>query len=226
VATGQAIGGDNQEYWDDNVWMYVSQLGYAYKSTPFDALGLVGFSQVSNTYRNMAAANWSKSSDPNNPWGGDDTGYEYQVGEIYGEIKTTVAGIELKPYAHAAMNFGADGNMTQAKNNETATTIDPDEENLAWMLGMDATRGKWSLGYGYACIEADAVFGPARDSEFGYSAGLEDTDLQGHVFKVAYAPLKNLSLSANLYLLERIEEVKEAEADKAQLVQVEALYRF
>jgi hypothetical protein len=225
LATGQRIGGDNQERWDDNVWMYVSQAGYAHKGKEFDALGLVGFSRVSDTYRNTAAAEWSKSDDPNNPWGGDDTGYGYQVGEAYGEVKVKVYGIELRPYAHAAMNFGVDGNKTQAKNS-AAGAVDPDDDNLAWMLGMDATRGKWSLGYGYARIEADAVFGPARESEFGYSAGLEDTDLQGHVIRMAYAPLKNLSLSANLYLLERIEAVKASEADKARLVQFEALYRF
>ncbi|OGV72184.1 MAG: hypothetical protein A3K19_32900 [Lentisphaerae bacterium RIFOXYB12_FULL_65_16] len=228
TATGQKIDGDNQEKWDDNVWLYASQLGYAHKSDSFDALGLIGCSHVTSTYRNIAAAAWANtnSSNPNTAWGGADSGYEYQVGEVYGEVKTSVSGIELKPYGHVAMNFGADGNMSQAKNNATSTTIDPSHDNLAWMLGLDLKRGKWSLGYGYAYIEADAVFGPAREGDFGETTGLNDTDLQGHVIKLAYAPLKNLSLGTTLYLLERIEDVKSTEADKAQLLQFDASYKF
>jgi hypothetical protein len=227
IASGQSIGGDNQERWDDNAWLYATQVGYAYKSDPFDALGLIGYQQVSSTYRNIAAATWanSNSNNPNNAWGSEDTGYEYSIGEAYGEFKTTFAGIEAKPYGHAAMNFGADGNKSQARNNVSGE-IDPSEENLAWMLGLDLKRGKWSLGYGYAYIGADAVFGPGRDSDFGETAGLQDTDILGHVVKLAYNPTKNVTLGASAFFLQRIQEVKATEADAARLFQLDAVYKF
>ncbi len=227
LSTGQTIGGANQEDWDDSAWLYASQLGYAYKGETFDALGLVGYQQVSSTYRNIAAATWanSNSNNPNTAWGGVDSGYEYRVVDAYGEVKTTYAGIEVKPYAHLALNLGADGDKTQARSN-TAGESEPDSDDFAGMLGFDLKRGKWSLGYGYAYIEADAVFGPARDSDFGETAGLQDTDIQGHVLKLGYSPVKNVTLGASLLYLQRINNVVASEADAAQLLQLDAVYKF
>lgn len=227
LSTGQTIGGANQEKMTDNAWLYAAQAGYAYKSEPFDALGAIGYEQISNTYRNIASAAWanSNSNDPNNPWGGIDTGYEYRIVDAYGEVKTTFVGIDVKPYAHAAMNFGADGSKTQGKN-IVKGDVDPSNENLAWMLGFDLKRGKWSLGYSYAYIEADAVFGPAHDSDFGETAGLQDTDLQGHLVKLAYSPTKNVTLGASVFLLERIKEVLASDASASRMFQLDAVYKF
>jgi hypothetical protein len=227
LSTGQTIGGANQENWDDSAWLYASQLGYAYKSESFDALGAIGYQQVSNTYRNIASATWatSNSNNPNTAWGGVDSGYEYRVVDAYGEVKTTFAGIEVKPYAHLAMNFGAEGKKTQARNNASGES-NPDGDDFAGMLGFDLKRGKWSLGYGYAYIEADAVFGPARDSDFGETAGLQDTDIQGHVLKLGYSPTKNVTIGASLFMLDRINNVVASEANASQLLQLDAVYKF
>ena len=48
--------------------------------------------------------------------GAGDTGYGYDVVELYGEYKQKLANLEIKPYAHVAYNLSADGPKSQARN--------------------------------------------------------------------------------------------------------------
>ncbi len=222
LSDGTVIAGDKQNNLEDNVFWFATQAGY--KSS--DWLALVGYQKVTDAYRNVAAANYGASQVPNTAFGGASTGYGYDIIEAYGEYKVKLGSVEIKPYAHIAYNVSADGSKSQAKNAGETT---PETENLGWLLGADFKRGPWSLGYSYAYVGADAVFGPLRDNTFGDTAGLTDTDLQGHVFRASYDVTKNVNVGLAYYLLARINggSTKTAnEADQAQLLQIEATYKF
>ena len=216
---------------DDNVWQTALQAGYAQKGDNVSWLAAGGFQYINNAYRNLGATIGPNSANPNNAVGKADTGYQYQIADLYGEVKTTAMGIDLKPYAHAAYNLGARGDKTQALSQAgLAGKMSPNQENLAWMIGVDGKRGKWNLGYGYAYIGADAVFGPLRDSDFGETAGLQDTDIQGHIIRLSYDVKKNLNVGATLFILQRINGgdavARDGQADSTNLVQVDAVYKF
>lgn len=222
LSDGTVMAGDKQNNLEDNVFWYAAQAGYK----TADWLAFVGYQKVTDAYRNVAAANYGASQVPNTAFGGVDTGYGYDIVELYGEYKFKLGDVEARPYAHLAYNASADGSKSQAKNAGDTT---PDTENLGWMLGADFKRGPWSVGYGYAYVGADAVFGPLRDNTFGDTAGLTDTDLQGHVIRASYDLTKNINIGAAYYLLNRINggSTKAVnDADKTQLLQVEASYKF
>ena len=222
LSDGTLITGDKQNNLDDNVFWLAAQAGYKDKTW----LALAGYQKVTDAYRNVAAANNGASQVPNGAFGKGDTGYAYDIVEAYGEYKFKVASVEVKPYAHIAYNLGADGPTSQAKN-AGATT--PDTENLGWLFGVDFKSGRLTLGYGYAYVGADSVFGPLRDNAFGDTAGLTDTDLQGHVFRAGYDVLGNVNVGAAFYLLDRIDGGSSKtvnDADRAQLLQLDVTYKF
>jgi len=215
---------------DDNVFLAAVQAGYKYTGEDNQFLGMAGFMTMNDAWRNMASGDkmWEHSTLPNNAWPAEDTGYQYQIGELYGEYKTSLGGIDVKPWAHVAYNFGASGGKTEAKNLDATEAADYEskDQRLGMMAGLDLKRGKWSLGYAYTYIQADAVFGPLRDSDLGETAGLRDTDIQGHLVRLGYQMTENCSLGATYYLLNRISDVKTSEADKAQMLQVDLSYKF
>lgn len=226
LSTGQVIGGDSQSQIGNNVYSLQVQGGYKYKGENGEWLGALGYQKVTNAYRNSTGNLWKYSQNPNNPFGvGKDTGYGYDVFDAYAEYKTTVNGIELKPYGHVCYNLGADGKKSQQKDSSTNTST----ENLGWMVGIEARKGKWTFGYGYAYIGAECVFGPLRDSDFGETGGMMDTDLQGHVFRLGYDVSKNFNIGASLMLMNRINGGSVnggANPDRANLIQIDAVYKF
>lgn len=232
LSDGRVISGDPQDGIDDNVWLYAAQAGYKWKGEDSSWLGLFGYQKISDAYRN--ASSWyANSNDPNNAFGAADTGYGYDIGEFYTEYQTSLSGVTVKPYAHVAYNFGAGGDKSQGTAKDTSLiSADSSDNALAWMLGVDLKRGKWSLGYAYLDIGADAVFGPMRDSDFGETAGLVDTDIRGHVLRLGYDLTKNCSLGASYYNLERRkggsgnDSSGSSFADSAQLVQLDLNYKF
>jgi len=222
LSDGSAVNGNVLDKWDDSVNLFALQTGYKHKGEDASWLAALGYSHVTGAYRNSDV--FVQSSLPNNTIGLGDTDYTYDVVDLYGEYKTTIGGFEVKPYAHVAYNLGADGTKSQVKG--PAEAVEPSDEALAWMLGVDAKRGKWKFGYAYAAIGADAVFGPMRDSDFGETAGLRDTDVQGHVLKLGYNVSKNFELGATWMMLDRISEVAATEPDRAQMLQLDAVYKF
>jgi len=95
------------------------------------------------------------------------------------------------------------------------------------MLGVDAKKGKWTAGYGYAYIGADSVFGPLRDSDFGETGGMQDTNLMGHLIKVGYDVTKNCNIGGTLMLMDAISNPnKNAKAGSASLLQLDLVYKF
>ena len=221
---------NNKDYatgFAENVYDLKIQGGYAQKGENGDWLAAAGLESITNAYRNSAAGLFgANSNNPNNPYTGLDTGYQYNILDFYGEYKTTVNGIELKPYGHVAYNLGAGGSKSQQSANY-GTNSEKGTSQLGWMLGVDAKKGKWSAGYAYAYIGADCVFGPLRDSDFGETGGMQDTNLQGHIIKVGYDVTKNFNVGGSLMLMSAIDnKANNSKAGNATLIQLDAVYKF
>jgi len=227
---GANLNGTNN---DQDVFMYAGQVGYAYKSDGVNALAALGLYHVTKSSLYDAVKGKSSASyDPfkyspglyamgaEEEWGAD-------VADLYLEASRSMSGIEVKPYLHGAMNLSADGTVSQqyVKAGES-----PDDNNLAGLVGLDLKRGKWKLSYNYADIGADAVFGPLKDSDFGETAGLMDTDIEGHKLGLSYSPVKDLEVGLAAYFLSRInggsEETGKKEADATTCYQLDAVYKF
>jgi hypothetical protein len=70
-----------------------------------------------------------------------------------------------------------------------------------------------------------------RDSDFGETAGLTDTDIQGHVLRLGYNLTANCNIGTSYMLLNRINGGSEnigssTQADQAQLLQLDLNYKF
>ena len=224
-ATTAADGSSYLQSFGSNVFELHGQTGYRYKGDDGVWLGAVGYQKITNGFKDTSGGLYQKSQNPGFS-GGKYTDYDYDIFDAYTEYKTTLGGFEVKPYAHLAYNAGATGKTSQQK--DTSTT---GSSNLGWLLGADVKRDQWTFGYGYAYIGADSVFGPFRDTGFGYTSGLQDTDLQGHVFRLGYDVTKNFNLGATWYLLNRIEggskDNKTVNSpDTSSLVQLDAVYKF
>jgi hypothetical protein len=217
---------------DTDVNLYAGQVGYAHVGEAFKAMAAVGLRHL-----NMSAlddAIKTSSYDPFKTSAGlynvtDD--YKGTYGDLYGEISTDWQSVNWKAFGQIAKNFGADGSVSQQL---IASDERPEDNDLAWLLGAEAKYKNLRLGYAFARIEADSVFGPLKDSDFGETAGLVDTDVQGHKLYASYNLTKNFSLGLTGYMLKRIKggsdefagSSKNDEADSTTCLQVDAVYKF
>lgn len=241
---------------DTDVYLYAGQIGYKYQGESFNALVAAGLrhitmSALEDVTKSGKYSYWNDKDkdgvvdageiatvndyDPFKTSAGlyniVEEDYTGDYGDLYGEISTNWQGVTWKGYGHVAMNFGADGTVSQQL---IASDEMPEDNNLAWLLGGEAKYQRLTFGYGYAHIEADSVFGPLKDSDFGETAGLVDTDVQGHKLYATYNVTKNFTIGATAYLLERIEggsdefegKSKNDEADSTTCFQIDAVYKF
>jgi len=131
---------------------------------------------------------------------GLDSGYNYQIIDFYtkGDIKTDMA--KFSPYAQVFYNIGVKGEEGQSVQ---GGDLDPEEENLGWVLGVDTKIDKVKFGVAYAQIGADSVQQGMKDGDFGGS--LNATDVQGFKIGLGYALAKHCSVDATAYLYEAME---------------------
>jgi predicted porin len=224
-AMGQPILEENGD-----VNLFAVQGGYRFTSKPMDSLVALGYRRVTANYDDT-----STPADTSSPglWHRDQT-EDFDVVDLLVDNRVSAGPVELRPYGQVAYNLGAGGTKSQQTvvkgHNASSNPEDPADHALAWWLGLDATYGKLKLGYAYAYVGADAVFGPLRDNESGMSTGLTDTDVQGHKLGAAWSFTPNFSLALNAYLLERIEggsgNVGGNDYDQGSTYQIETLYRF
>lgn|GEM_PF-372277 len=159
---------------------------------------------------------------------------DFDVVDLLVDGRVSAGPVEFRPYGQVAYNLGASGPKSQQTivrgYNRTTNPEDPEDNALAWLVGLDGSYGRLKLGYAYLYVGADAVFGPLRDNETGATTGLTDTDVQGHKVSVSWAFTPNLTLSANANIMERIEggssNVGGTEYDKGTTYQLEAVYKF
>jgi hypothetical protein len=106
---------------------------------------------------------------------------DYQVVQLSGEFNTSIWTRPLQLWTEVARNGDAQLDGAYA---------------LGARLGKASAPGSWETGVAYQVIEKDALFAQLIDSDF--AGGVSDS--QGWVFRFAYAPMKNWSLSSTYFV--------------------------
>ncbi len=149
---------------------------------------------------------------------GMDKDYSYQIVDLYlsGDIATDAAA--LTPYAQAFCNLGAKGEKGQSIQ---GGNLDPEKENIGYVVGVDAKIDRIKLGVAWAQIGADSVMQALMDSSFGAAIG--STDSEGFKLNLGYALTKHFSITTTAYLC----EAKERDLNQhTQLYQLDLDYKF
>lgn len=120
---------------------------------------------------------------------------EFRIVDLYGNYGMKVGDVGIGLEGHVWKNLGADGSqgMSHVGSDDTSD-IDPEDADMGYVLGVSAKLDKFSLGYSYGYVEADSVWGAVKDSDFGDTAGLTDTDVKGHKISAGYKVTKNFAL--------------------------------
>lgn len=147
-----------------------------------------------------------------------DSDYTYQIVDFYTDGKLDAGFAAFSPYAQVFYNMGAEGEAGQSV---LGGDLDPEEENLGWVIGLDAKIDKMKVGLAYAEIGADSVQQGMKDSDFG--GLLDSTDVKGFKIGLGYALTKHCSLGATAYLYEAME--RDLDQD-AQTYHMDMTYKF
>ena len=131
-----------------------------------------------------------------------DDDFDFNVGDIYSHVKMKREGYEVKLYGHYLQNFGAEGRPGFGQLGVAANprdNIDPEDNDQAYVFGVEGKIGDFKLGLAYARIESDSTYREIKDSDFGDTAGLTDTDVKGLKANVGYSFTKTMSLGLTLH---------------------------
>ena len=145
---------------------------------------------------------------------------QFTIGDVYGQFNMEIdEELKFQTHFHVAINFGAD----DAGGSQLGQPgINPEDEDLAWLIGGKGSWGPVELSLNYAHIEADSVFAPIKDSDFGDTAGMTVTDVEGIKLGLKYKFSKTLSLGGTYMDLNEIEGTPR----DAQLYQLDLVYKF
>jgi hypothetical protein len=149
---------------------------------------------------------------------GLDSDYNYQIIDFYADGSIEADFAKFSPYAQVFYNVGACGEEGQSIQ---GGDLDPEEENLGWVLGLDTKVDKFKFGVAYAEIGADSVQQGMKDSDFG--GGLNSTDVKGFKVGLSYALTKHCSVGTTAYLYEAME--RDLDQD-AKTYHVDMTYKF
>jgi len=147
-----------------------------------------------------------------------DDDYTYQIADVYvaSDIKTEAA--TLTPYAQVFYNFGAEGEPGQSI---LGGDLDPEDENLGYVVGVDTKIQRFKIGVAWAQIAADSVMQDLKEGNFG--SGIGSTDAEGFKLNLTYALTKHFSVTGTAYLYEAME--RDLDQD-ARIYQVDLDYKF
>ncbi len=183
--TGQAamdqffvtVGGYDVRYFDKDVaYMYAVQAG-AKMEMITAALGFYTYSRIDEILDSKVTENM-------------DDDYSYDILDFYVSSDIKADPVKLTPYGQVFYNLGAEGEEGQS----VIAGLDPEEENLGWIIGCDAKIDKFSVGLSYAQIGADSVLQGLKDADFG--SQLNSTDVEGFRVDLGYKITKNFGLAA------------------------------
>ncbi len=198
--------------------MYGGQVGYGFKSDKLNGKLAIGYfhydDQVTEAYLpKVVALDYSPKND-----------YNWQIGDIYGELGGKIGEVGIKGYAQVSKNFGADSKVTQANFNRSVG-YDSEDETCAWIAGMDLSFRGFKLGYAYTRIEGDSLPWFIKDADFGSGFG-RGTNVQGHIIKASYDITKNFSVGATALLYDLVESNAAASSMGGNLYQFDLGYKF
>lgn len=190
-------------YNNDTAMMYAGQVGYENTINDIKFTVAAGYQHYDSIFSDDVAPN---------------PDYDFQIGDLYAEVEFNAGPVKLSPYAQVWKNFGADGNVSQLH----GFGLDPEDEDMGWVAGLDAKIGQVKLGYAYAVVGADSVYYGLKDSDFGSGLG-DGIDVKGHKISASYAVTKHMSagITAMLY------EYDECDNDRdANLYMFDVVYKF
>lgn len=170
----------------------------------------------------LAAAYYDFDSDFESEYAQDnptlDPDHEFNVVDLYAAAELDLGDIGLTLYGQVFENIGAEGDSGQSV---LGGDLDPEDENMGWVVGFKAELMKFVLEYAYAQVGADAFVGELTDATFG--SGVGPTDLKGHLISLDYNVTKCFAVGGNVYLYEAMERDNEPEA---VLYHAEVKYKF
>ena len=203
---------------DNSAMLYMGQAGYRGKVGETKYTVAVGYHKYDQSFINDKAATSLNNIDP--------TQYALEVGDLYGKISFPVAIAKLSLYGHIWQNFGADGDVgeSQAK----GFPQKPGDADLGWVVGLEAQIDKVKLGYAYAMVEADSMYGYLGDSDFGDGLGMSKTNKKGHRVQAGYDFTKNWSADITWLSYEQEEAYYSTDnkVDGVDLYQFDINYKF
>ncbi|HNY65175.1 MAG TPA: putative porin [Deltaproteobacteria bacterium] len=142
--------------------------------------------------------------------------YEYNIVDLYAEAEIKAGDLTLAPYAQVFKNLGADGDTSAMD-----AGLDPEDEDLGWIVGVVAGFKGFEVDYAYAQLGADSFVGGLVDATFG--SGIGPTDTKGHRIMVSYALSDCFTLGTNFYIYEALERKN---VPDGFLYHIEATYEF
>jgi hypothetical protein len=157
----------------------------------------------------VALGYWHSNSEVTND-AGLPVNYDFQIVDVLGKFNTTAGDVGLGIWGHYAVNVGAEGAVGTG---QAGAGIVPDDEDQAYAIGITASLDKFSAGYTYKHIEADAAVAALADNEFGTILG--STNVEGHEISLGYALTNSVSIGARALLAESI--VGAGDSDTYQL---------
>lgn len=191
-------------YDDDNTaMMYAGQAGYKNKINNINLTIAAGYQHYDSVFSNNEAPN---------------PDYGYHIADIYASAAFKAGDVKISPYAQIWSNLGAEGDAGQG---QLGGTLNPEDEDLGWVAGVGANFGKVKLGYAYAVVGADSIYGGLKDADFG--TGISDTDIKGHKISASYGITKNMSTGITAMLYEADERDNQREVN---LYQLDVKYKF
>jgi hypothetical protein len=108
--------------------------------------------------------------------------YDYDIAQVFLELKTKLAGHPASFFADYVTNTDSDA-----------------DEDRGYTVGATLGKAKkawdWEVGYMYEDLEADAVYGTLSDSDFGGGG----TDVKGHKFKFGLGITKNTKIGLTYF---------------------------
>jgi len=202
---------------DADVTLYAAQIGATWRiGEKTNLLAALGGYFLSDTFRDVVPrAGYNPYKYSPGLYSVDDD-YRVHLCDFYAEMKTRTGPVTWKFYTQVAKNLGADGTVSQQ-----GAGIDPNENDLAGLLGFDAKYREFKLRYWYNRAEADGVFGPLKFDTYGAGAGLTDTNIKGHYVGLYYNLTSHLSLAVKAMLIDQIIGDRDA-----QLYQFDVKYLF
>jgi hypothetical protein len=199
--------------------MFATQLGLKYKTDCMHAKFALGFFYYdSETTQFLADDDMADN-------------YNFEVGTAYGEVGGKVGPVDLKGFGEVAMNFGADDDFnaysTGPYSDHTPSDYSPEDNDLAWVLGLEAKFDKFKASYAYAHIEGDSMPWFVTDSDFGAAVPGKDSSLnvEGHKLGLSYAVTKHCSVAATAFFTKPIEAM-DGYDDSGTLYQFDVKYKF
>lgn len=203
---------------DNSAMLYMGQAGYRGKVGEAKYTVAAGYHAYDQSFVNDKASTSLNNIDP--------VQYALEVGDLFGKVSFPVATAKLSLYGHVWQNFGADGDPGESQAKDFPKK--PGDADLGWVIGLDAKLDKVRLGYAYAMVEADSMYGYLGDSDFGDGLGMSKTNKKGHRVQAGYDFTKNWSADITWMSYEQEEAYYSAnnKVDSVDLYQFDVNYKF